>query len=93
MRMHVADEDAASKVDAIVAELSGDLNREHVYAAGRRSFGFTAVGISQRGGNDAGFQRFFISADGRLLTEVESYQMKRTRRVVADERCQMSHIR
>ena len=62
---------------AIVAELAGDLNKEHVFATGTRSFGFTAVGVSPRGGNDAGFHRFFMSADGRAVTEIESYQMKR----------------
>lgn len=63
--------------DAIVAELSGDLNKEHIYASGKKSFGFTAVGVSRRGGNDPGFNRFFMSADGTMITEVESYQMKR----------------
>ena len=37
---------------AVVAELSGDLNKEHLYAAGTASYGFTAVGMSRRGGND-----------------------------------------
>jgi hypothetical protein len=36
---------------AVVAELSGDLNKEHLYAAGAASYGFTAVGMSRRGGN------------------------------------------
>ena len=43
--------------DAVVAELSGDLNKEYIYASGQRSFGWTTVGVSQRAGNDPGFHR------------------------------------
>ena len=32
---------------------------------------------TRRGGNDPGFQRVILSDDGRQVTEVESYQMKR----------------
>lgn len=39
-----------------MAEVAGDLNKEYVYAAGLASWGFTGVGVSARGGNDAGFQ-------------------------------------
>ena len=62
---------------AVVAELSGDLNKEHLYAAGAASYGFTAVGMSRRGGNDPGFHRVILSDDGGQVTEVEAYQMKR----------------
>ena len=63
--------------DAVVAEMSGDLNKEYIYASGQESFGFTATGVSPRGGNDPGFHRVFLSGDGARVTEVESYQMKR----------------
>ena len=63
--------------DAVVAEMSGDLNKEYIYASGQESFGFTATGVSPRGGNDPGFHRIFLSGDGARVTEVESYQMKR----------------
>ena len=33
--------------------------------------------LSRRGGNDPGFHRVILSDDGRQVTEVESYQMKR----------------
>ena len=38
----------AAGPSAVVAELSGDLNKEHLYAAGAASYGFTAVGMSRR---------------------------------------------
>lgn len=62
---------------AVVAEMSGDLNKEYIYASGQESFGFTATGVSPRGGNDPGFHRVFLTGDGARVTEVESYQMKR----------------
>ena len=67
----------AAGPSAVVAELSGDLNKEYIYAAGAASYGFTAVGVSPRGGNDPGFQRVILSDNGGQVTEVESYQMKR----------------
>jgi len=65
--------------DAIVAEWAGDLNTEHIYAAGdvAATWGHTAVGVSARGGNDPGFKRVFMSADGKRTLDIESYQMKR----------------
>ena len=66
--------------DAIVSEIAGDLNKEHIYATGytgKGSWGFTAVGVSPRGGNDAGFQRFFMTADASEIVEIESYSIKR----------------
>ena len=57
--------------------MAGDLNKEYIYASGHRSFGFTAAGVSQRGGNDPGFRRVFLTGNGSGVTEVESYQMKR----------------
>eukprot|EP00656_Telonema_subtile_P042959 TRINITY_DN4907_c0_g1_i6.p1 TRINITY_DN4907_c0_g1~~TRINITY_DN4907_c0_g1_i6.p1 ORF type:complete len:574 (+),score=107.40 TRINITY_DN4907_c0_g1_i6:177-1898(+) len=60
----------------ITAEVYGDLNKEYYFMTNKGGFGFSAVGLSRRGGNDPGFQRLVLDSTGRGLRDLESYAME-----------------
>jgi len=70
---HIIDHSGAK----IIAEVYGDLNKEYYFLTSPKSFGFTAVGVSRRGGNDPGFHRVVLDETGSKVQDIESYQMKK----------------